>query len=447
VTLAIAFSLTIASFLGSTAIAEQEQQAIEAEAEEITASAVPGSEIVANARAELRHVDEALDDIMYRGAMPDTLDDERAALHGHLEQYRALPDYPGEAELVQQTTEREVAMEASIARFLELTTAGDRHAAGDELTTHTRPALRHLVDSLRVASEINLQAAADSAGEIRRLRRSSSALRIFLNAASALSAATAAFVVVRMARRFVAVTDERLEEMDRFAGRVAHDIRSPLNTVNLALELARRSPNLDGKTQSILDRGTRTLSRVDQLIDALLGFARAGKPDANAIGTRIGDVLPSLIEDMRRGAEDKGIVLDGDVPPHAAEACVTCSPGVLLSIVSNLVGNALKYMGDAPTRHVGVHAIEQARVVRIEVEDSGPGVPPELLTTIFDPYTRAEHGGSIPGLGLGLATVRRLAEAHGGSCGVESTLGVGSLFWVELPRCPARGAAPLLAPA
>src|SRR5262249_6222240 len=159
---------------------------------------------------------------------------------------------------------------------------------------------------------------------------------------------------------------------------------------------------------------------IDQLIEALLDFARAGR-SGKGESTCVGDVLPSLLEDARRITDEKQIVLDADISAAAAQR-LACSPGVLLSLVSNLLNNAIKYMGSTSKREVGVRAIDRGKLLRVEVADTGPGVPPSLLSTIFDPYTRAEHG-SIPGLGLGLATVRRLAEAHGGTCGVESTVG------------------------
>jgi signal transduction histidine kinase len=112
---------------------------------------------------------------------------------------------------------------------------------------------------------------------------------------------------------------------------------------------------------------------------------------------------------------------------------VACSPGVLVSVVTNLLGNAVKYMGDAPIKRVTVRSTIARTVARVEVSDTGPGVPRELRERIFDPYVRATNP-SIPGMGLGLATVRRLIESHGGSVGMEPNGGIGgSVFWFELP--------------
>ena len=109
-----------------------------------------------------------------------------------------------------------------------------------------------------------------------------------------------------------------------------------------------------------------------------------------------------------------------------------CASGVLASLLSNLLRNAIKHMGGSKRRQVDVRISARHERVRFEVEDTGPGLPPELVPQAFDPYVRGA-GTSEPGLGLGLATVRRLAEGHDGRYGVSSRPGEGALFWFELP--------------
>src|SRR5688500_16724835 len=98
-----------------------------------------------------------------------------------------------------------------------------------------------------------------------------------------------------------------------------------------------------------------------------------------------------------------------------------------------MVRNAIKYMGDAPTKRITVRVSNEGDGVRTEVTDTGPGIPPEKLPPLFEPYFRADRGGQ-EGLGLGLATVKKLAEGHNGRVGVTSALGRGSTFWFVLPR-------------
>jgi len=89
-------------------------------------------------------------------------------------------------------------------------------------------------------------------------------------------------------------------------------------------------------------------------------------------------------------------------------------------------------MGQSPRRQVQVRIMTRYDRIRFEVEDTGPGLPPELLAQAFDPYVRGARTAE-PGLGLGLATVRRLVDGHDGRYGVSSRVGEGALFWFELP--------------
>jgi signal transduction histidine kinase len=93
----------------------------------------------------------------------------------------------------------------------------------------------------------------------------------------------------------------------------------------------------------------------------------------------------------------------------------------------------MKYLGDVPPQTIEVRVLEENGLVHFEVEDNGPGIPPHLSEKIFDPHVRA-HGTTKPGIGLGLATVKRLALAHGGEVGVRPKPERGSVFWFKLPR-------------
>jgi signal transduction histidine kinase len=103
-------------------------------------------------------------------------------------------------------------------------------------------------------------------------------------------------------------------------------------------------------------------------------------------------------------------------------------------LVGNLLRNAMKYMGDSSTRRIVLRVRDEGTCVRTEVTDTGPGISAESLPSLFDPYFRAVHDRGKEGLGVGLATVKKLAEGHHGSVGVASQPGTGSTFWFLLPR-------------
>jgi len=114
---------------------------------------------------------------------------------------------------------------------------------------------------------------------------------------------------------------------------------------------------------------------------------------------------------------------------------VRCTPGVLASILSNLLGNAAKYIvdGAAAERLIRLRVACDKERVRFEVSDNGPGIPLEAQPRIFDPFVRVGTSRQ-PGTGLGLATVKKLVTASGGQIGVRSTIGVGTCFWFDLLR-------------
>jgi signal transduction histidine kinase len=225
---------------------------------------------------------------------------------------------------------------------------------------------------------------------------------------------------------------ERSAELELFAGRVAHDLMSPLAAAGAALQLAQRQA-LSPQVVKATERGLAALGRTRQIMDGLLGFARAGAQVEGAPQTRLGDVLPGILEELSPQAEAAGITLLSEFEP---EVRVAANPGVLTVMVSNLLRNAVKHMGPSRVRRVCLRAqVVESRAL-FEVEDTGPGLPPALHRRVFEPFVRGPATGQ-PGIGLGLATVKRLVEAHGGQVGVHSAEGGGAVFWFSLPLAPA----------
>src|SRR5438105_2911552 len=181
------------------------------------------------------------------------------------------------------------------------------------------------------------------------------------------------------------------------------------------------------------DRAHASLSRVRGIVDGLFEFARAGAAPEAGARTEVRAVATGLVEELRPFAAQRQAILRIDDLPDCA---VACSPGVLLSVLGNLLRNGLKYLGKAETRQVVLRARRRRGRVLFEVEDTGPGIPAQLGTRIFEPYIRGPDTGA-PGLGLGLATVKRLVESHRGSLGVRAGARGGALFWFELDEASA----------
>ncbi|MBS2028151.1 MAG: HAMP domain-containing histidine kinase [Deltaproteobacteria bacterium] len=234
------------------------------------------------------------------------------------------------------------------------------------------------------------------------------------------------FERTQMLRR--AEAESRAAELDRFASTVAHDLRGPLTSVSLALQLAARELRTP-RLRAAVETGQRTIRRLDEMIQELLCFARSGgQPDPGA-HANVAEVLAQLDQELQPRAEAQHAHLH---VKRADPMEVAMGPSALRSVIANLVENAIKYLGASPTREVEVDAAATPDAVEIHVVDTGQGIPPDKLEEIFRPFRRATQAGS--GFGLGLATVKRLVEAYGGRVRVESEVDKGSVFTVLLPR-------------
>jgi signal transduction histidine kinase len=428
---------TILFFAMSTGIANYRQQGIIGASENIADDALPAIQHLASARTELREIAVALDDLT--GGLPSErrpgevgaeVQRSRELLNRDWHDYRALPPYRGEPGLQTSTEDTLHSAQASFDYVLARLQSGDQRGARNARNVRVVQDIERLDGRLKALLDLNAVRGAEQSRRISVIRRESGLLSVSLHVLSALFAVVAGFLVVRVVRRFVRVTDLRLSELEHFAGRVAHDIRSPLGSVGIALELAKKDPGLSDKARSRLGRSVRTVQRIGQVVDGLLVFAAAGGLPPGGARADVQEILTGVIEGIQPSAEAKDIDLRTGATDKGA---VACSPGVLTSLFVNLIGNAIKYMGDVAVRRIIVRARDAGRMMRIEVQDSGPGVPPDLRERIFDPYVRAGIS-ETSGLGLGLATVRRLVEAHGGSVGVQGNRDGGSLFWFTLPK-------------
>ncbi|MGH8218402.1 MAG: sensor histidine kinase [Steroidobacteraceae bacterium] len=168
-----------------------------------------------------------------------------------------------------------------------------------------------------------------------------------------------------------------------------------------------------------------------RVIEGLLEFARQGA-GATSVGAEVAPVLDDVVAEVRPRAEAARVDLRIE---SFAPLTVACSPGALQSVLFNLLGNAVKYVigGSRESRAVTVRVAERGDFVRVEVEDNGPGMPPGSERKVFEPFRRLE-GTQQPGVGLGLATVKKIVETCRGRVGVDSHLGEGSVFWFELPK-------------
>lgn len=428
----------IAAFVGSTLLVERNARRLDERAADIAIIAAPSVTALAATRTEMRHLEIGAGH--YLGARIAGLsfdrskfDGWRAAVNHQLDVYAAIPFYPDERPAFLRLMAAKGRLYDDLDHALELI---DERRFSDArvfmLDTIDRDGEE--IDALLAKLiTINNTHAVANAREITELRQRNRFFAVLLDGAAVLLAAVLLGAAVRAARLYQRAVDEqrrlaeaRANELGHFAERVAHDLKAPLASVLLGTSLAAARPS---ETQRTLQKIQRTSRLMNEMIDALLTVARVEPPTPRAPCTSVAAVLDVLVDEVRPSAEAAGATLRTE--PYPATATVACSAGVLASILSNILQNAVKYIrGSAGERVITVRVHERDHHTRFEIDDTGPGLPPELEDHVFERYVRGEES---TGLGLGLATVKRLVEGVGGKLGVRSRPGCGSCFWVDLP--------------
>lgn len=305
----------------------------------------------------------------------------------------------------------------------------DRSSAESVLRNDLRPAIRRAEDGLRALLDSCTHEASAAVHAAEVTRRHATLVALGLDALSVLVSLAVGMLALRATNQAELVVANRVDELEQFATRLAHDIRGPLMPALFALQEGTVSMSVGPEMRPIMERGLRSLRIVESIAEGLFEFARSGARPEPGARASVREVVEGVVAEVEAMAAAKGT----EVCVEPFEDCeASCAPGVLASILSNLVRNGIRYVGDRPRREVRVSVHDHEAVLRVEVEDTGPGLPTGLETTVFEPYVRGQSG--TPGLGLGLATVKRLTEAYGGTVGVVSRAGEGCTFWFELPR-------------
>ena len=220
-----------------------------------------------------------------------------------------------------------------------------------------------------------------------------------------------------------------------FVANVSHEIRTPMNGILGMAELLARTPltPLQGEyLESIRSCGESLL----QLLNDILDFSKveSGKFVMESVPFNVLSTVDTTVELLALAAEKKGVAVISTVAPNVPER-VLGDAGRLRQILTNLVGNAIKFTNEGSvTVRVGRPANTDG-IIRFEVKDTGIGISPEAQAKLFEPYVQAHSSTArkFGGTGLGLSICRQLVTLMNGTIGVESGPGAGSLFWFELP--------------
>ena len=219
------------------------------------------------------------------------------------------------------------------------------------------------------------------------------------------------------------------EELERFAFLASHDLQQPLRTVNGFLQLLqlRHGDELKGRAKEYVEYAVRGTRQMSTLIDDLLTYSRAGRNDRAPEPVSLERAWDAAVEQLQATIEDSGAtVTRGALPTILGDA------GQMTQLLANLIGNGVKYRGDAaPEVHAEARRVEAGW--ELSVRDNGIGIDSKDHDKIFGMFRRLHGDERFEGTGLGLALVKRIVESAGGSIRVESTLGEGSTFLVTLP--------------
>lgn len=220
-----------------------------------------------------------------------------------------------------------------------------------------------------------------------------------------------------------------------FVAGVTHELRTPVTAIRSAAQnLAHgviEEPSKVRRYGEMIDHEAERLSGLLEQVLADAGLA-AGSPGPVATPIDIEGLVTSSLASVEMLGDDVDVETDlpEDLPSVLGDA------GALRRALENLIGNALKYGGGTWLRLAARR--QGSGEVAIEVTDRGPGIARRDLARVFEPFVRGSNVDGIPGTGLGLSLVRKVAEAHGGRVTVASTPGVGTTFTLHLPAAPAR---------
>jgi signal transduction histidine kinase len=215
-------------------------------------------------------------------------------------------------------------------------------------------------------------------------------------------------------------------ELEAFAGRAAHDLRSPMNPIRGYADLILEAPELPENVAAMAQRIRRSVDRMTRVVDDMLALSTSGRPQEGRSASAV--VITHVLEEM--GAELQGVELVSRLEGGQA----ACAEGVLSQILRNLLGNAIKFRARSRPLRISIKTRDVGPMVEIAVEDNGVGMDPESAQHAFEPFYRGLTDREIPGHGLGLAIVERTTRALGGTCELSSVPDQSTCVVVRIPR-------------
>lgn len=384
-----------------------------------------------------------------------TDDDERKAANAVMEDIlegirrsteaytRNLP--PGEKVAWQQFNAACQKLADSVRTAAVLSHRREAERARHHLTESIRPLVTEVDTLATQLAEENADEAQDLVGHLAYLRVRNTAVGAGVTLVAVFISLLVGWRVSTVLRRQEDTIQRQIEELgrvnqelDAFTRRVAHDLMGPLAPLKGYLTLIRRTGAVqDAGALEMLSQCESSAVRMGELIEALLRFCRAGTRGEHT-SAELDTAVSTVLLELAQTAAAQGVALERELEPGVRVDC----PNQLLQVIArNLVSNAVKYTAGRPTPRVSVRVFREGGEAALRVEDNGIGMSAATRGSLFQPFFRAPEARGLPGHGLGLATAKRLVEAHGGTLSVDSQEGVGTTMTVRMALVSAPWAA------
>ena len=230
---------------------------------------------------------------------------------------------------------------------------------------------------------------------------------------------------------------QALKWRDDFLSIASHELKTPITSMRLQTQMTARSLNkAEGRSLSPekLERfiltSNKQLDKLTRLIDDLLDTTRirAGKLTVEPEEVNFSEMVSEIVDRFRDQLEEANCLLSVEIEDSVM---VLCDPFRAEQVIVNLISNVIKYANGKP---VAISLSQKDSKAYLTITDSGPGIVPEKLETIFERFKRVHKHEGISGLGLGLYIAKQVMDAHNGSITVKSTQGHGSAFTINFPN-------------
>ena len=224
---------------------------------------------------------------------------------------------------------------------------------------------------------------------------------------------------------------QTVTEMEAFSYTISHDLRSPLRAMQGFAEaiLEDYADKMDDRGKGYLERIKNAAERLDRLIQDLLAYTRLARQDAPFVALDLDKCIRDIIEHYPNlNTQAAQIEIMGTLPK------VLGREAALTQVISNLLGNAAKFVATGTIPHIKVWCEDNGPRVRLRIQDNGIGIAQRDFDRIFQMFVQINEATLYGGTGIGLAIVKKAAQTMQGTIGLESEEGKGSIFWVELNK-------------